>query len=312
MGDINRYNLEPKSKYPWENNTKDISQLRSEFLAGYPNWVDLGDMSSNLPNLINCLKTGKYTNEDFHTKVAKENGISRNVAKMASIRCCFNATKVDILQGLLHGVNMTLVAKELEMMRESGLFYWNKKGELKIQKGRTLEECHEFFSNNTSNEFFNYCNDMLTSWDACHATYHNNYCPSLLAEFSSAIETSIIKEAAEKGIFIVNAYGHGYCLNGIDYDWKGKYKEWSERLLPGLLEAMEKDKLGAVQEKKRSIQSMNMLGKQNSKGKQNAAKNEVREFIKTHNYDINLAQKQFGWDSDKKAYWNRLIKQGKI
>ena len=319
-----RNDLEPKSKYSWENSTTDVRQLRSEFLADYPDYVDLGDMSSNFPNLINCIRTGKYTDEDFHSKVANENGISRSVAKMAAVRCCFNATKVNILQGLLHGVNMSSITVQLEAMKDSGLFYWkkNKKSdiyELMIQDCRTVEECHNFFSRAAASfpedTFFNYCNDMLTSWDACHNTYHNDYCPSLLAEFSSAIETSIIKEAAEKGIIIVNAYDHGYCLNGINYDWKGKYKEWAERLLPGLLEAMERDRLGIIPKevlKKENIMSVMSLGNKNCLGKKNAAKNEVREFIRTHNYDINLAQKQFGWDKNVKKYWNSLIKQGKI
>lgn len=313
--------LEPKYENEWiSKKEQDFRQLRSEFLANYPDYVDLGDMSSNFPNLINCIRTGKYTDEDFHSKVAEEYGISRSVAKMAAVRCCFNSHKRDILYGLLDGADLDKLETELSYMEYSGLFYINrKKKNIMIAKGHTIEECYEFFSNNTSNKFFKWCNDFLTSWDACHNIYSNDYCPSLLAEFSSAIEMNVIAEAAEKGIKIINAYDHAYCLNGINYDWKGKYKEWAERLLPGLLEAMKKDQLNYKVKKEKisanvitKLGKKNALGKKNSLGKKNAAKNEVREFIRTHNYDINLAQKQFGWDKNVKSYWNRLIKNGKI
>lgn len=306
-----RNDLEPKKKYYWERLCEDRRALRSDFLTEY-NYVDLGDMSANFPNLINCIRTGKYTDEDFHTKIAEENGISRSVAKMTAVRCCFNATKVNILQGLLNSVDLSLISNELKIMEKSGLLYWKKNNRsetynLMIQKGHNIEECHNFFMQEAETyKFFRYCADMLTSWDVCHEVYSNDFCPSLLAEYSSAIETSVIREAMKHGVIIANAYDHAYCLNSKKYDWKGEYKKWAEKLLPCLLEAMEKDRSHEKVPMKKSMVSIAGLRNKNT------VKTEVRDFLKTHNYDVDLAQKEFNWDRKVKAYWKRLVKEGKI
>lgn len=251
------------------------------------------DFSDNLPNLINCIQTGEYTDEDFHAKIAEENGISRSVAKMAAVRCCFNATKFDILQDLLHDVDLSSISTELEIMRNSGLFYWDEETyDLMIQKGHTIEECHSFFMQESEDTFFKYCSDMLTSWDACHDTYHNDLCPSVLAEYSSAVKDNVIREAT--------------CDN---YNWNGKYKEWAERLLPNLLEAIDGKKSDV---KKVNMNSLLHQGTKYGLGNKSRCNYEIREFLKMHNYDVNLAQKVFNWNRSRKWVWNNLIKQGKI
>lgn len=254
------------------------------------------DFLDNLPNLINCIRTGEYTDEDFHTKIAEENGISRSVAKMAAVRCCFNATKIDILQDLLHNVDLSSISTELEMMRNSGLFCWDEETyDLMIQKGHTIEECHNFFMQEEEDMFFKYCSDMLTSWDACHDIYHNDLCPSLLAEYSSTIETNIIREA-----------------DGNNYDWKGKYKEWVERLLPVLLEAINREKSDVAPVKMHSLLFQGNKHGLRSIGNKGNRNREVRDFLKTHNYDVKLAQKVFGLSREMKYYWNLLIRRGEI
>ena len=163
------------------------------------------------PNLVNCLRTGEYTNEDFHTKISQEYCISREIAKMAAVRCCFNCKKTDILYDLLSVDNLN--SSEIERMKESGLFIIDNKT-IKIANGHNITEIHEFFSDNKDDGFFNYCNNFLTSWDVCSIVYKNNYPPSLLAEYSSIIG--------------MNALRKEYY-----------YKVWAERLSPKVLASIE-------------------------------------------------------------------------
>lgn len=231
-----RNDLEPREKNPWDKTIVDQRENRSEYFKkleelGYY-IIDLGDMSSNFPNMLNCIKTGKYEDIDFHSIVAEENGISRKVAKMAAVRCCFNSRKIDVLYGLLDGVDLDKIKYELDEMESSGIFYIEN-NKLRLKKGMKVSDAHEFFSERSDNEFFKYCCDFLTSWDACNVKYKNNLAPSDLSLITSAVEINIIYEALQKGFKIVNAYDHAYLIskNKNDfYDWKGNYKKWAEKL----------------------------------------------------------------------------------
>ena len=228
------------------------------------------------PNLVNCLRTGEYTNEDFHTKISQEYCISREIAKMAAVRCCFNCKKTDILYDLLSVDNLN--SSEIERMKESGLFIIDNKS-IKIANGHNITEIHEFFSDNKDDGFFNYCNNFLTSWDVCSIVYKNNYPPSLLAEYSSIIG--------------MNALRKEYY-----------YKVWAERLSPKVLASIENNI--SFQRNKTSLRKIaNALSK-------NAIKNEVRDFLIKNNYNIELASKKFNWDINNKMYWGRLIEEGII
>lgn len=130
-----------------------------------------------LPNLLYCLKTGRYTDVDFNEEVAQEYGTSKEVAEMAAVKCCFNCKKTDILQDLISCHDFNKI--ELEAMAQAGIYEISK---------MSLTDIHEFFYNNRDIPFFRYCNDYLTSWDACSLVYRNDFPPSLLAQYADIVE----------------------------------------------------------------------------------------------------------------------------
>lgn len=301
--------LEEKNLPYWTNPSCSSRTKRSDFFnslkkKGYV-VTDLGDMSSNFPNLLNCIKTGIYEDKDFHSIIAQENGISRSIAKMASVRCCFNSKKIDIIYGLLDGVDLSKIENEIKMLQESGRFFI-RDGKLHLARNCTVAMAHSWFSSHINDsEFFKYCNDFLTSWDVCSNAYKNKLAPSDLALYSSAIEISIIHEAKENGVIIVNAYDHAYALSEKEqnYPWKERYKFWAEKLLSFFSsDCVVQDNVNWKTTKLLSRNSDNKY----------AFKAQVRKFLQENNYDVNLAKKQFGWTSAAACYWKKLIKEGRI
>lgn len=267
--------------------------------------IDLGDMSSSFPNVLNCIKTGRYEDIDFHSRVASLYGIDRSIAKMSAVRCCFNCRKVDILYGLLDKVDCEKITNEIKEMEESGVFIFKNK-KILLNRGRKVRDAHEFFSSRKENIFFKYCNDFLTSYDACHEIYRNDLAPSDLSLLTSAIEINVIYDAYKKGFKIVNAFDHAYLItkNKEDwYDWKGEYAKTAERLVELYFKDYEKE-----EGRKTCRRSIARLGV----GFRNALKEEVRNWIKEHDYDIDAAAKHFNWYGQEKYYWKQLIKKGKI
>lgn len=296
--------LENKYKNYWDKVIIDERERRSDYFKsleedGYY-VIDLGDMSSNFPNMLNCIKTGKYEDLDFHSKIANEYGISRSIAKMAAVRCCFNCRKVDILYGLLDKVDCKKITNELKEMEESGIFHF-KNEKILLNRGRKVRDAHEFFSSHKDNSFFNYAANFLTSWDACHEIYKNDLAPSDLSMLTSAVEINVIYDAYEKGFNIVNAYDHAYLIakNKDDwYDWKGEYAKTAERLVKlyysndyEIKERMSRGsiaRIGTVSPNK---------------------KMEVRYWLKDHNYDFDAAAKEFHWSAPLKCYWKKQISE---
>lgn len=315
---LTKNDLEEKYKNEWDKETKDGRLNRSEFFDCLKNKgyfiIDLGDMSSNFPNILNCIKTGIYEDLDFHSKVAAENNISRSIAKMAAVRCCFNCRKVDILYGLLDKADLSKLANEIKEMEESGIFVI-KDNKVSLKKGRKIKEAHEFFNDNKDNKFFSYCNDFLTSWDVCHEVYKNELAPSDLSLLTSAVEINVIYDAYKKGLKIVNAYDHAYLITKNEndyYDWKGEYKKWAEEVV----KYYNKD---VSEFNGRSRKSIVHIGDHRTEkksvlkiGMKNALKTEIRNYLKENNYDIEKAAAKYNWKPQWKYYWKKLIKEGKI
>lgn len=119
--------------------------------------------------------------------------------------------------------------------------------------------------------------DNVESWDACHNIYNNDIPPAVLAEFCVNANIDDVDN-------LLNAvYGHG------------EFNEAS----------------------KKSFNTVLVLGKRNSLDKINyklesIRNNTVREFLQTHNYDIELAQKTFNWSKHKKHYWKKAIEEGRV
>lgn len=308
--------LEDKYKNYWDKVIIDERECRSDYFKslekdGYY-VIDLGDMSSNFPNMLNCIKTGKYEDIDFHSKIANEYGISRSIAKMAAVRCCFNCRKVDILYGLLDKADCNKIKEELKEMEESGIFHF-KNGKILLNRGRKVKDAHEFFSSRKDNSFFNYAANFLTSWDACHEIYKNDLAPSDLSMLTSAVEINVIYDAYEKGFKIVNAYDHAYLItkNKDDrYDWKGEYAKTAERLVK-LYYSNDYEVKERIS--RNSVAQTGLRGKTGlKKGMKNALKEEIRSWIREHDYDIDAAAEHFNWYAQEKYYWNKLIRTGKI
>lgn len=121
--------------------------------------------------LVYYLKTGRMiSHEELNALIAKEYGITPEVASLASIRCCFNHKKKDIMRDLGIDIN-----------------------------NRDITEIHDFFHNNKDAPFFSYCDDYLTSWDIVSSIYKNDYPPSLLAQAVAQEEVDITALNASVG-----------------------------------------------------------------------------------------------------------------
>ena len=117
-----------------------------------------------LTTLVYYLKTGMIiSHEELNALIAKEYGITPEVASLASIRCCFNHNKKDIMRDL--------VQDKTELER-AGIDVNNL----------DVNDIHDFFHSNRDMPFFSYCDDYLTSWDIVSNIYKNDYPPSLLAQ----------------------------------------------------------------------------------------------------------------------------------
>lgn len=117
-----------------------------------------------LTTLVYYLKTGMIiSHEELNALIAKEYGITPEVASLASIRCCFNHTKKDIMRDL--------VQDKTELER-AGIDVNNL----------DINDIHDFFHSNKDIPFFSYCDDYLTSWDIVSNIYKNDYPPSILAQ----------------------------------------------------------------------------------------------------------------------------------
>lgn len=117
-----------------------------------------------LTTLVYYLKTGMIiSHEELNALIAKEYGITPEVASLASIRCCFNHKKKDIMRDL--------VQDKTELER-AGIDIDN----------HDVNDIHDFFHSNRDIPFFSYCDDYLTSWDIVSNIYKNDYPPSLLAQ----------------------------------------------------------------------------------------------------------------------------------
>ena len=229
---------------------------------------------SNIPNLVYCLKTGKYNekyNQEVEKEVSREYGITKEVLRMAAVRCCFNCNKTDILHDLLLDYyDLNKLETEIKCMEDSGLFIIDMKHKTcKIANGYDITDAHDFFYNNRNIDFFNYCNDFLTSWDACSLVYKNNFPPSLLAQYACITQ-------AEEPESLVPA-----VLASIG---KVKWKEdkWGKKLNAG------------------SISVILTSNRTNYK---------VRNFLKENNYDFKLAQAKFNWTRQDRYHWRERIRQ---
>lgn len=272
--------------------------------------TDLGDMSANFPNLLYCIKNGVYLDKDFHTEIAEKYGIERSVAKLASVACCFNQTKKQVIYHIIKGAD----AETKELFMKSGMIS-EKTG---LLKNRTsyVDLFHDWLKENAVNEYMKNSLDMLTSWEACHEEYANDLCNADLCEFSSIVEMRVIIEAYKKGFIIYNAYDHGYCFNG-NYDWKGEYKRWAEEYAAEFNRLFLLDKVGDKSTNYNKLNSRHFASKINckiagkiggkKKGKRNAAKDDVFNYV--IEYGIDEAQRKYGWDKNNKAYWNRRLKK---
>ena len=117
-----------------------------------------------LTTLVYYLKTGMIiSHEELNALIAKEYGITPEVASLASIRCCFNHKKKDIMRDLV---------KDKTELERAGIDINN----------HDINDIHDFFHSNRDIPFFSYCDDFLTSWDIVSNIYKNDYPPSLLAQ----------------------------------------------------------------------------------------------------------------------------------
>ena len=79
--------------------TKINKKPRSEFFKEHNfQCVQYFDVHSSIPNVLNWLRTGTWENIDWHTKIATENGIDRETAKLESMRCLFDRGTVQTLK----------------------------------------------------------------------------------------------------------------------------------------------------------------------------------------------------------------------
>ena len=133
-----------------------------------------------IPTLVYYLKTGRMIRqEELNALIAHEYGITPEIASLASVRCCFNHKKKDIMMDLIqsHEFNKT----ELERLEHAGIDI----------KNYDITDIHDFFHSNKDVPFFSYCDDYLTSWDIVSNIYKNDYPPSLLAQAEAEAEAEI-------------------------------------------------------------------------------------------------------------------------
>ena len=135
-----------------------------EYIRVYYINITLNSCMKELTTLVYYLKTGMIiSHEELNALIAKEYGITPEVASLASIRCCFNHKKKDIMRDL--------VQDKTELER-AGIDIDN----------HDINDIHDFFHSNKDIPFFSYCDDYLTSWDIVSNIYKNDYPPSLLAQ----------------------------------------------------------------------------------------------------------------------------------
>lgn len=128
--------------------------------------------------LVYYLNTGRMiSHEELNALIAKEYGITPEVASLASIRCCFNHKKKDIMRDLIRSHEIT----EIDI------------------NNHDITEIHDFFHNNKDVPFLSYCDDYLTSWDIVSSIYKNDYPPSLLAQAVAQEEVDITALNASVG-----------------------------------------------------------------------------------------------------------------
>ena len=316
---ITKNDIEKGADYYKNANERMRSDWINDFIDQHEGFqlTDLGDMSANFPNLLYCIKNGVYLDKDFHTEIAEKYGIERRIAKLASVACCFNQTKKQVIYHIIKGAD----AETRELFMKSGMIS-EKTG---LLKNRTsyVDLFHDWLKENAVNEYIKNSLDMLTSWEACHEEYANDLCKADLCEFSSIVEARVIIEAYKKGFIIYNAYDHGYCFNG-NYDWKGEYKKWAEEYAIEFNRLMQLDRIGYRNPKDYARLDLHHFagkisgkisgkiggkkkGKRNALGKRNAAKDDVFNYV--IEYGIDEAQKKYGWDKNNKAYWNRRLKK---
>ena len=322
---LTKNDIEKGADYYKNANERMRSEWVNDFIDEHDGFslTDLGDMSANFPNLLYCIKNGVYLDKDFHTEIAEKYGIERRVAKLASVACCFNQTKKQVVYHIIKEAD----AETKELFMKSSLI--SEKTGLLINRNSYVDLFHEWLKDNAVNEYMRNSLDMLTSWEACHDEYSNDLCNADLCEFSSIVEMRVIIEAYKKGFIIYNAYDHGYCFNG-NYDWKGEYKKWAEEYAIEFNRLMQLDRIGyrnpkdycrlnlhhfaskisgkiggKIGGKKKG--KRNALGKRNSLGKRNAAKDDVFNYV--IEYGIDEAQRKYGWNKNNKAYWNRRLKK---
>lgn len=113
----------------------------------------------------------------------------------------------------------------------------------------------------------------------CNNIFNNDIPPAVLAEF--CVNADNAKECIDK---LLNA------VYGL-----GEFNELSKKFVNVVSILGKKCSLGKKNYKLESIMNM-----------------PVREFLKTHNYDIELAQKEFNWGKYKKHYWKKTIEEGRV
>lgn len=320
---LTKNDIEKGADYYKNANERMRSEWIDDFIDEHDGFslTDLGDMSANFPNLLYCIKNGVYLDKDFHTEIAEKYGIERRVAKLASVACCFNQTKKQVIYHIIKEAD----AETKELFMKSGMI--SEKTGLLINRNSYVDLFHEWLKDNAVNEYMRNSLDMLTSWEACHDEYANDLCNADLCEFSSIVEMRVIIEAYKKGFIIYNAYDHGYCFNG-NYDWKGEYKRWAEEYAIEFNRLMQLDRIGYRNPKDYCRLNLHHFankisgkisgkiggkiggkkkGKRNALGKRNAAKDDVFNYV--IEYGIDEAQRKYGWDKNNKAYWNRRLKK---
>lgn len=232
------------------------------------------DIENILPNLVYCLKTGRYTDIDFNEEVAQEYDITKEVLRMAAVRCCFNCNKTDILHDLLLDYyDLNKLETEIKCMEDSGLFIIDMEHKTcKIANGYDITDAHDFFYNNRNIDFFNYCNDFLTSWDACSLVYKNDFPPSLLAQYACEVkqERDVLKQAEEIRPAVLASIGK--------IQWKYDGKKLNYCAISACITT-------------------------------NSTRKDVRDFLKENNYDFDLAQKKFNWIRQHKYFYKKSVKE---
>lgn len=193
-----------------------------------------------LPTLVYYLKTSMIiSHEELNALIAKEYGITPEVASLASMRCCFNHKKNDIMMDLVqsHEPDKT----ELERLEHACIDLNN----------HDIDDIHDFFHSNRDIPFFRYCDDYLTSWDIVSNIYKNDYPPSLLAQAVlqeevdvTALNASVGKAESiltEKGLnktTILRRVINGHTLkevrefleeNNYDYNLAQKKFNWNRK-----------------------------------------------------------------------------------